>query len=290
MKFFFTAILILLFLHAPAFTEKKTDDKKKSKKELKLLFSSTQSSFSNWQRGGSNSLAFSSSLEGSFRKISGRKDRDHEIELGIGILKQEGTNLRKTEDLIHYSFASGYTFREGGKWALFLDLSLRTQFTSGYNYEKNPFKEVKELPVKVSNILSPLYMAQSISFTFRKDKWFRSSLGLGMKQVYVGRPELRELYGLSDDIGIKFEAGISSKLEFEKEIFKNVKADSEFDLFFSVTPVKNPDIRWNNKVDVKINSWLQMRVEFEMFYDEDIIDKVQIREVFSLGLIINILK
>lgn len=289
MRFFFTVILILFFFQNFVYAGEKPEDKKKPKKELKLLFSTTQSSFSNWQSGGNNSLAFSCSLDGSFRKISDRWDKGHDIELGIGVLKQEGTKLRKSEDLIHYSYASGYSFKKDGKWALFLDLDFRSQFAGGYNYEKNPFEEDMELPAKVSDILSPAYLTQSLSISFKNEKWFRSSLGIGLKQIFVSRAELRELYGLTEDKAVKFEFGISSKLKLEKEIVKNIKIDSVFDLFFSVSPKNNLNFRWNNKFDFKFNSWLQMRVELEMFYDKNIIDKLQIREVMSLGLIINIL-
>ncbi len=178
---------------------------------------------------------------------------------------------------------------------LFLKFSVNTpifsvKLANGYNYEKNPFKEDMELPVKVSNIFSPAYLTQSISISFRKEKWFRSSLGIGLKQIFVSLPGLRELYGLPENKAVQFESGISSKLKLEKEIEKNIKIDSVFDLFFSVSPKNNLNFRWNNKFDVKFNSWLQIRVELEMFYDKNIIDKLQMREVMSLGLIINILK
>ncbi len=284
-------ILILFFVFCNnVFSEDKVDEKKKPKKELKLTVSATHNYFSNWQGGGINSLAFSCKLNGDFIRISDRWEQAHDFELGIGVLKQEEYELQKSEDIIHYSYGLGYSAKKDSNISVFFNFDFRTQFSDGYNYKENPFEGLDEIPVKVSSLFSPAYFTESINMSYKRGKWLRTSLGLGLKQIIVEQKVLRELYGLKVDESIKVEFGISSKLKLKKEIVKNVLLDSQLDFFLSIAgEIKNPDVRWNNKFDMKINSWLRINFEFELFYDDDIMKDLQLREVMSLGIVLNII-
>jgi len=290
-KSFVLLTIVSVLMFSLLFSQEAEKDKNKTpKKDLKLIFSTTHSSFSNWQGGGSTALSFSCKIDGNFRNISERWDNEHDIEFGIGVLKQDGNSFQKSEDLIHYSYGLGYSPKKDSNFSFFFDFDFRSQFASGYNYKSNPFEGEDFVPVRVSDIFSPTYLTQSLNISFKKDKWFRSSLGLGLKEIIVERSKLRQLYGLKYDEMMKVEFGVSSKVKVKKEVFRNVNIDSQLSFFLSVNPVKKPDIRWNNKVDLKFNSWLLVRFELEMFYDDEIIDKVQIREVMSLGLTLELIK
>ena len=44
-----------------------------------------------------------------------------------------------------------------------------------------------------------------------------------------------------------------------------------------------PDLRWENLVAMKVNSWLGVNIEFTTIYDQDLSDLLQIKESLSLG-------
>ena len=69
----------------------------------------------------------------------------------------------------------------------------RTQFTAGFNFEKNPLGDVRTPPVKVSDFMSPGTFTQSIGMTYQAKPWISQRVGIGGKETVVMIEKLRPL-------------------------------------------------------------------------------------------------
>jgi len=260
------------------------------KQSLGARLSATQASFSNWAEGGLNALALSGTLNGTFERISPAWRQLYDVRFSLGVVKQDTLALRKAEDVIR--LAASLQYRGGGFFGIFnptLSADVRTQFAPGYNYAKNPFGDGRQPPVKVSDLFSPAIFNQALGLTYQPDSWFRQRLGVGAKETIVLLERLRVLYGLAPDQAVRFEVGVESRTEVDQQIFENVRLKSRLGLFGAFNKPDLPDMLWENLFEMQVNSWLGTTLEVVALYDRDISRRVQLKEVFTLGVTIKLI-
>lgn len=248
-------------------------------------FSATQAGYSNWAKGGVNTLAFSTGLNGRLDRTSATWQQKHEMKLSFGLVKQDTLEFRKADDEI--STNSSVQYRGNGLFRLFnptIAIQTRTQFAHGYNYKKNPFDDGREPPVRVSGFLSPAVLTQSLGLTYDPTDWFTQRLGVGSKQTIVLIPRFRPLYGVPERGPALVEIGFESRTHVEREIAENVLLKSTLGLFAAFNKPDMPDLSWQNLIAMKVNSWLSVNIELEALYDRDISNALQIKEVVSVGV------
>ena len=98
------------------------------------------------------------------------------------------------------------------------------------------------------------------------------------------RRDLRTLYGVNASQAVRFQLGVESQTEFDREIFRNVRYKSTLGLFAAFNQEELPDMLWENLVVMKVNSWLSADFEFVTLYDRDIRDALQLKEILSIGI------
>ena len=253
--------------------------------DILAKLAATQAGYSNWTKGGVNSLAFSTGLEGIFERESPSWNQKHDFRLAYGLVKQDTLEFRKANDEI--SLNSSLQYRGSGFFRLFnptVALQTRTQFWAGYNYKNNPFDDDREPPVKVSDFFSPATLTQSLGLTVDPAEWFTQRVGVGAKQTVVVIEDFRSLYGVEESSAVHVEVGIESRSQLEREVFENVLLKSSLGLFAAFNKPEVPDLIWENIVAMKVNSWLTVNLAVDALYDRDISDLLQLKEVLSLGL------
>src|SRR5690606_26164432 len=77
-------------------------------KELISRLSAAQTGYRNWSKGGVNSLAATTRLDGNAVRTQGAWQQKHEMRLAYGVVKQDTLDFRKADDLIHLSSALQY--------------------------------------------------------------------------------------------------------------------------------------------------------------------------------------
>ncbi|TDI71684.1 MAG: DUF3078 domain-containing protein [Bacteroidetes bacterium] len=255
------------------------------KPSLIAKVSGSQVGFQNWAEGGVNTLGLTLGVDGKLERVSDHWLQTHELRLGYGIVKQDTIDVRKSEDVIRLSMA--FEFTGGGifgKMNPTFAILARSQFNEGFNYQKNPFGDEREPPIKVSDFLSPGTFQQSIGLTYSPSDWFKQRVGLGAKETVVLIEELRPLYNLDADNSVRFEMGLESFTEVEKEIFENVHYKSTLVVFAAFNQLEKPDFLWENLVAMKVNDWLSVNLEWVVLYDTDVNSKAQFKEIFSVGV------
>ena len=260
------------------------------KTDLIAKLAGSQASFQNWAEGGVNTLAFSSGLDGRWEKSSGAWNRRYDLRFAYGMVKQDGQDLRKAEDIIRLQATYRHTgVGSLGSFSPTLAFMARSQFAPGYNFDKNQFKVKRPLPQKVSDLLSPGVFTQALGVTYHYKPYVSQRVGLGGKQTVVLIERLRELYNMDPDQNVRVEIGLEAYTEFEKEIFTNVNLKSMLGLFAAFNKPESPDLLWENMLAMKVNSWLQFNVEWSVLRDDDVSKRFQFKEVFSVGIVYHIL-
>lgn len=254
----------------------------------RLVFnvSATQVGHQNWVEGGVNSFAFNTRLDGEAGRASESWLKSYRMRLALGILKQEAEELQKAEDLIRLAAALQYdgegfftTFRPTAS------SELRTQFTAGYNYTDNPFEDdEREPPVKVSDFFSPAAFTQSLGLTYQPGDWGRSRLGIATRETIVALQRFRPLYSVPENEAVRFQIGVESNTEVDIEIVESVELRSKLNAFASFDEEYVPDVLWENELIMEVNEFLDVRIEGTALFDQNLSNRVQIKQVFSVGV------
>ncbi|MEM8485727.1 MAG: DUF3078 domain-containing protein [Bacteroidota bacterium] len=278
--------LLMFFFMSPATVlaqDEAAPDSTDWQKSIVANLAGSQASYDNWAEGGINSLAFTASLNGDFSRDYESWKQKHEMRFALGSLKQDSLDFRKADDLIQ--FVSNFLYQNEdtfAKWHPTASLELRTQFANGFDYSGDE-------PVKVSAFFAPATFAQTLGFTYQPQDWFTWLIGFGAKETIVGLEELRPLYGNDLDQTVRFETGLSTKGTYDRDIFENVHLKSSLGIFAAFDQFGDPDVRWENLVTMSVNSWLTVNFEFVTFYDLDISDQLQLKQVLSTGISVGLL-
>lgn len=249
----------------------------------------TQAAYENWQEGGLNSLAAGAGLSGEATREGDLWKHAYELRAAISLVKQDTLAVRKATDQLRLSTNLQY-LGDGwlGAWNPTVALMVRTQFAPGLAYDKIPDElngtVTGPLPVKVSDIFSPAVMTESVGLTFDRLDWITQRFGLAAKETVVMIERLRPLYGVALDDPVRWEAGLESRTELDREVFENVRVRSSLGLFAAFNNPDMPDLLWETVVNMKVNSWLSIDFQFDTLYDSDISDRFQIKETLALGI------
>ena len=69
----------------------------------------------------------------------------------------------------------------------------------------------------------------------------------------------------------------------------NITMDNKFNVYINyLNKIKNIDFEWNANIRLKVNEKISSNLILHIQYDDDLIKRLQIRELFGLGLSIDI--
>jgi hypothetical protein len=136
----------------------------------------------------------------------------------------------------------------------------------------------------VSDFFAPAVFTQSLGLTYTTGWGFKQRFGAAAKETVILIRELRELYGQPADEEVRFQLGLESLTDLDREIFQNVRLKSALRLFAAFNQEELPDILWENLVEMRVNSWLSTDIEFVTLFDRDVSDALQVKEALSIGL------
>lgn len=262
--------------------------------------------FVNWSAGGTSSIT---------GLIRGHLKRDYkddnqvwsnELIFRYGMNKQEGIELRKTDDVFKINSTYGYRTDTTSNWYHSAKFNFNTQFTDGYNYPntKDP----------ISKPFAPAYTFLGIGsdYIYKPEKFNAYISPLTLKSTLVLDQDLanagaygvkKAVYDAQGNLIIegdrsKTELGILASSYFEREIFTNITIKNRLNLYTDyLHNFGNIDVDWQSYADLKVNEYIKANVGFNLVYDEDIDvikeengvkinegAKVQLKQVLGIGL------
>jgi hypothetical protein len=257
---------------------------------LSASLAASQAHFGNWQQGGLNALAATAGLSGTYERFGPRWEQTYEMNLSLGVVKQDTLAVRKSDDLIRLEAALRYA--GDGFFQTFeptLATTFRSQFAPGFNFDTNPFKNGEPLPVKVSDFLAPGFLTQSVGLTYEGGGWFKQRVGVGLKETVVAIRRLRPLYNLDRDRQMRVEGGLESRTDVNRMLIPNVRYKSSLGLFAAFNRPDMPDLTWDNELFVKSGEWLTTKLEVAVLLDRDVDPGLQVKQVLSLGVLVALL-
>ncbi|MFA5620900.1 MAG: DUF3078 domain-containing protein [Weeksellaceae bacterium] len=247
-----------------------------------------QAAFSNWIAGGVNSYALTGNLDYEFNWTKNRHIWDNRFILAYGVLKNEGEDYRKSNDVIDFTTSYGYEFSPNFYFAA--AANLKTQFSTGYDY--NVQDEVTGAYQKISNIMAPGYLTFGLGVDYKPSPDLQVSFHpITSRFTFVMDEALQYAgnFGLKED-GDSFVYGLGAYIgaRYKFKIMDNVTFDNQIGIFsdYLKDPL-NMDIAYMGLLDFKINSFLSAQASINLFYDEDQITRIQLKETFGIGLSYN---
>lgn len=241
-----------------------------------------QAAYDNWSGGGVNTLSVTASTVFNLMYRRNAFSYAFATNLQYGQARLDGEETRKTNDRVAVNNKFNFQFAND-HWSAFANINFSTQFDAGYNYGEDP-------PKLISNFFAPAYFTQIAGIAYSPANYFSAEAGLAMKETIVADDTLATRYGLESGDTFRFEPGYALALNFEKELFTNIRVISSVETFTNLQEsFNNTDVYFNNEIVGEINDFMDMSFHFVMLYDRDYSREVQIKQILSAGVSVRIL-
>lgn len=263
--------------------------------------------FINWNAGGVSSV--SGLAKGNFTRTYSEANQKWHNELIVryGVNKQDGIELRKTDDVFQFSSTYGYRKDSLSNWYHSAKFNFNTQFTNGYNYPNTS--------IAISKPFAPAYTFMGIGAEYmRKEKKFMMYLSpLTIKNTLVLDTNLANqgAFGVApaiyDSNGIMLSSGKQTRTElgmlvvnsFKKELMKNFTMENRLSLYSDyINKFGNIDVDWQLQLELTANEYLKANLGINLLYDDDIKakeivngeqisvgPKIQLKQMMGIGIV-----
>ncbi|WP_299099404.1 DUF3078 domain-containing protein [uncultured Winogradskyella sp.] len=251
-------------------------------------FNLNQVSFTNWNSGGTNSISGILTGKASAKYKQEKWFWNSNFNINYGLNKQEGRELRKTDDAIEVISNIGLEKDPKSNWFYSSKFSINTQLANGFNYpdRDNP----------ISKFLAPGYMFFGVGMEYGRFIERMSFYGspftlkttfvldddLANKGAFGVDPAIYDLEGniVKDGEKIKQELGILLTNQYQQEVFENIKVTSLLRLYTDyINSFGNIDLEWELNLDMKVNKFVKASLGSHLRYDNDIKVEVETNEM-----------
>jgi hypothetical protein len=276
-------------------------------KKNQIGFDISEIAFVNWNAGGTSSI--SGLLKGKFNRVYTKNNYNWTSELIVryGLNKQDGIELRKTEDVLQLNSALGYRQDTLSNWYHTAKFNFATQFTDGYSY---PNKDIS-----VSRPFAPAYIFLGLGAEYaskNKNKLlylspFTSKITMVLDQRLANQGAFGVKKAIYDLDGNLITEGEKSKIElgflltgfYKKEIFKNITVEKRLSLYSDyINKFGNIDVDYDLTLELVVNEHVKTNIGLHVIYDDDIKakeevngkqvtvgPKTQLKQVLGVGIV-----
>ena len=270
-----------------------SDEKSKFKFFGLTQFTFNQAYFENWVSGGENSMTGLFSVDYNINYL-GQKGWiwDNNIMVSIGTTYLSGNSFfRKADDRLEIN--SVLSKKVNTYWNYSVYFNFKTQLLPGYLYYKVNGEEQKE---KISRILSPAVIQCGLGWYYKEDNmaWFNIS-PMAVRGIFVGKDYTQNLspgkkyFGVERGATSIISLGASFSGFLKSNLMKNITMDNKFNFYVNyLYKIQNIDFEWNANIRLIVNEKISSNLIFHIQYDDDLIKRLQVRELFGLGLNIDI--
>ncbi len=241
----------------------------------------SQLALSNWTQGGDNSITWTITGNLGYNYRSTTWNLFNNLKVAYGRTKL-GTQDFRTNDNDLY-LESVLSLKIGWPVDPFFSNTVRTTVAPGYNYTDNQ-------AIEIANFFDPGYVTQSLGFTYDRLSSFKTRLGVAVQETFTNRNRQ-----YSDDPNtvkreaFKAETGLQSVTTGQVQIAENLLLNSNLTLFTRFESLDVWDVRWDNSIVAKVNSWLNVNIGFLFIYQKDQSPTAQMKQSLQLGIVYSIL-
>lgn len=241
----------------------------------------SQISFSNWSKGGDNSLTWNNILNMGLKYNHEDWTWVNGLKLAYGRMKVGERGYRTTDNELY--FESVLSKNIG--WAVdpYVALTVRTVVANGFEYTDST-------ETQISSFFDPGYITEAVGFTYNRSENITSRLGVAIEQTLTNK-----FRKYSDDPDtpneiekFKMETGIESVTEAKYTLDENLLLNSKLRLFSSFKHLDTWDVLFDNTITAKINSYLNVNLNVVVVYDADETLKTQLKQALQIGVTFNL--
>lgn len=245
-----------------------------------------QAAFSNWVAGGINSVALTARGDYEFNLKRGKTLWENRILMGYGLRSEQKSDVTKVEDVIDLTSKYGYQIKQSN-WFAAAALNLKTQFSKGYDYSK---------PTQgyISNFMAPGYVTVGLGVDYIPNDNFQLSIHpitsrltfIGDKAVFDPDHDgvLTEAFGAQPGDSFVYQFGAYVGGRYKAKLMDNILLDNRFGVFTNY--LKNPQnmvLAYSGILDMKVNRFISAQITADLFYDDNQIGKLQLKETLGVG-------
>jgi hypothetical protein len=249
--------------------------------------SGSQAVYSNWSKGGTNSMSLSSMSLIQLKYEKNSFEYEFRVRTRFGKARIQDQGVRKTDDQI--SIRNRFLFDinpdDESDFRLFGNVNFETQFAEGFNYGAGPEGE----DVLTSDFLAPAYFTQNAGLAYFPQADFSLEAGLGLRQTVVQDTTLSTRYGLDEGTSFRLEGGYTTGINFEFEIMEDIKYIGVLETFTNIhRSIRKTDIYFSNEFTGKVNDYVNVNFRLDIRYDDDFSSRLQLSQALSAGVTIDI--
>jgi len=256
-------------------------------------FNFNQAYFSNWISGGESALTLLYGLDYNFN-YSDRNALvwDSNLLLSLGTTYISGSKyLKKADDRFEINSLVGKQINTYWNYSGFLNF--KTQLLPGFKFFNQDGEELRE---RVSQFLSPAILQAGLGFYYKKNQDFWVNMSpVSARMIIVSKKFTQELEAESKYFGVdfnkrsKFFFGALISGFYKKEIMENIIWENKISVYVNyLEKTQNVDFEWNSNIRFKVNSRISGNFILHLLYDDDLIGKLQVRELLGLGINIDL--
>ncbi len=261
------------------------DDLEGWEKSWEASINGSQATFNNWSEGGVNTLSGTAATVFSSFYRSNRFSYGFRTNLRYGQSRLDGKEVRKSDDLISIRNRATYDLAEGSIYAAYASVQFKTQFDDGFEYGKG-FGGSDSL---ISSFISPAYLTEGLGIEVNINQNLKVEGGLAMKQTIISNGDLAPNYGLNKGDTFRSEGGFGLGISYQNVIMENITFTTSLETFSNLLyPIKRTDVFWASEIKGRINKLISANFQFELKYDDDFSKEIQLKQVLSAGLTLNI--
>lgn len=256
-------------------------------------FTFNQAYFENWVSGGESSLTGLFSLDYNINyKDENGWVWDNKLMLSIGTTYLSGSSFfKKADDRIEIN--SVLSKKVNTYWNYSAYFNFRTQLLPGFRFFENEGEEQKE---KISRIFSPAIIQLGLGWYYREGElaWVNvaplAARGIFVSKSYTQNlPAGKKHFGVAPGETSIISLGASLSGFFKSNLMENITMENKFNFYINyLYKIKNVDVEWNANIKLQVNDKISSSLIVHIQYDDDLIKRLQIRELFGLGLSIDI--
>jgi hypothetical protein len=278
MKKLFTIILMLFLTQIHA----QTPDSSKMNRWIPSFVIGAginQIAFSNWVKGGDNSIAWTFVGDFHYDYTSTQWSFKNQIKATYGRSKTGDAGYKTTDNDLYIENVLSYNVG----WAVspYFSNTIRTQIATGYDYKVDP-------ALSVADFFDPGYVTQTFGFTYDKYANIVTRLGIGFQETFAN---VYRQYSDPDNFqkAFRFETGIESVTDINYKIDDNIIYTGKFRFFSQFKSIDVWDVRLDNLVVAKINKYFSVNFSYLMIYEKAQSPYTQVKEGMQIGITYNLL-
>lgn len=275
-KMIFASLLLASQAYYAQDNQVKTDSTWLRKGTIAILGS--QSSFSQWQAGGTNNVAINGALNYDLNYKKGDWLWDNKLIASYGINKISGQEQRKTDDRLDLNSVLGK--KSKGLWYYSAFLNFKTQFDTGLN----PDNELE----RISHFMSPAYLQTGLGMLWKKNDNFKVNFSpVTARFIFVHKhfTEFTESFGVEKGKTSRFELGASVNAYYKINVMENFSVENILNLYSNyLEDPQNVDVDYQLNAVLKVNKYISTNLTFQTLYDDNAYKGFQTRHTLGVGL------